>query len=418
MPDLTGMRALVTGGGTGIGFGIAEQLLAGGADVTIVGRRADVLGAAAERLRTGAPGREVRAFPADMCEDDQIQAAVTAAAGDANLDVFVANATSGGFGTMLEIGPEMWEAAVRLNIVGNAMAIKHAGHVMRDHGGGSFVAISSTSATKVQPWLSPYVTTKHALDMMVRCAAVELAPYDIPGQLGEPGYTLSESMVSMTPPELARTLRKATPLGRAGEPARDRSRGRVPRQPRGELDHRAGVRRRWRAEHPGHAEHGADGGRGVRRGVRARAPAAGPDGAERTGCELTFSHAWRAMMQLNQGVEDITVGDLNVPRRLRRARERRARAAAPRLPAVLLGMEPSAARAGGRRLPGRGARPARLLAGGPAEGVEHYDQRSLVGDVLAIADHLGARRFHLVGHDWGAIVAWHVAGWHPDRLNR
>jgi pimeloyl-ACP methyl ester carboxylesterase len=54
-----------------------------------------------------------------------------------------------------------------------------------------------------------------------------------------------------------------------------------------------------------------------------------------------------------------------------------------------------------------GARPA---------GVEHYDQRSLVGDVLAIADHLGANRFHLVGHDWGAIVAWHVAAWHPDRV--
>jgi pimeloyl-ACP methyl ester carboxylesterase len=49
-------------------------------------------------------------------------------------------------------------------------------------------------------------------------------------------------------------------------------------------------------------------------------------------------------------------------------------------------------------------------------GVEHYDQPSLVADVLAIADQSDADRFHLVGHDWGAILAWHVAGWHPDRL--
>src|SRR5450432_4644805 len=54
--------------------------------------------------------------------------------------------------------------------------------------------------------------------------------------------------------------------------------------------------------------------------------------------------------------------------------------------------------------------------GARPSGVDHYDQRSLVGDVLALADQFGADRFHLVGHDWGAIVAWHVAGWHPDRV--
>lgn len=219
MADLTGMRALVSGGGTGIGFGCAEQLLAAGADVTVVGRRLDVLEDAAKRLRDLAPGREVRAVQCDVCEEDQISDAVAVAADGGNLDVFVANATSGGFGTMLEMGPEMWQAAVQLNVVGNAMCIKQAGLVMKDHGGGSIIAISSTSSTKVQPWLSPYVVTKHALDMMVKCAAIELAPHNIRVNSIQPGYTLSESMVEMTPPDLARTLRKATPLGRAGEPS-------------------------------------------------------------------------------------------------------------------------------------------------------------------------------------------------------
>jgi pimeloyl-ACP methyl ester carboxylesterase len=49
-------------------------------------------------------------------------------------------------------------------------------------------------------------------------------------------------------------------------------------------------------------------------------------------------------------------------------------------------------------------------------GVEHYRAEPLVADVVAMADALGADRFHLVGHDWGAAVAWHVAGRHPQRL--
>jgi pimeloyl-ACP methyl ester carboxylesterase len=48
--------------------------------------------------------------------------------------------------------------------------------------------------------------------------------------------------------------------------------------------------------------------------------------------------------------------------------------------------------------------------------VEAYHHLELVADVLAMADHLEAERIHLVGHDWGAAVAWQVAGRHPDRL--
>ncbi|MBV8561215.1 MAG: alpha/beta fold hydrolase, partial [Acidimicrobiia bacterium] len=49
-------------------------------------------------------------------------------------------------------------------------------------------------------------------------------------------------------------------------------------------------------------------------------------------------------------------------------------------------------------------------------GVEHYEAEHLVADVLAIADWLGGHRFHLVGHDWGAAVAWAVGGTHQERL--
>ena len=54
--------------------------------------------------------------------------------------------------------------------------------------------------------------------------------------------------------------------------------------------------------------------------------------------------------------------------------------------------------------------------GARPEGVEHYGIDSLVADVLAVADDLGGHRFDLVGHDWGGVIAWHVAGRYPDRV--
>ena len=50
------------------------------------------------------------------------------------------------------------------------------------------------------------------------------------------------------------------------------------------------------------------------------------------------------------------------------------------------------------------------------EGVDNYHVRHLIADTLAVADWLGGHQFHLVGHDWGAALAWAVAGTHPERL--
>lgn len=57
------------------------------------------------------------------------------------------------------------------------------------------------------------------------------------------------------------------------------------------------------------------------------------------------------------------------------------------------------------------------LSDAPA-GVDAYRTERLAGDVVALADALGLTRFHLVGHDWGGLVAWAVAGQHPNRLDR
>lgn len=214
MGKMDGRRALVTGGGTGIGFGCAEQLLVAGAAVTIVGRRLDVLDAAAERL-----GGDVTTVACDVTDEAQVEHAVEVAAAGGNLDVLVANAGSGYPGAIEQLGADAWEFCFRLNVVGTALCTKHASAVMKEHGGGSIVAISSTSGTKVQPWLAPYVVSKAALDQFVRCAAIELSPHAIRVNSVQPGYVATETMQLAASGPLDATLRRATPLPRAGTAA-------------------------------------------------------------------------------------------------------------------------------------------------------------------------------------------------------
>ena len=217
MGKLEGRTALVTGGGTGIGFGCARALAAEGAEVTIAGRRVDVLEQAAQRLR--AEGFEVGLVGCDITEEEPVRQAVEFARRGGGLDILVANAGSGFPGAILQLEAAAWDFCMKLNVTGTALCIKHAGLVMKEHGGGSIVAISSTSGTKVQPWLAPYVVSKRALDMLVRCAAVELAPHGIRVNSVQPGYVPTEVMEVVTPPELHATLEAAAPLARAGTPA-------------------------------------------------------------------------------------------------------------------------------------------------------------------------------------------------------
>lgn len=215
--SLNGRRALVTGGGTGIGFGCAEQLVAAGAIVTIAGRRIDILKDAARRLGKGSG--TIATVVCDVTNDAQVEHAVGVAADGHNLDVLVANAGTGFPGAIMQMGVDEWDVCLRLNVIGTALCIKHAGLVMRQYGAGAIITISSTSAAKVQPWLAAYVTSKAALDMLTRCAAIELAPHGVRVNCIQPGYVSTEVMAVAAPESLERTLIRATPMGRAGTPS-------------------------------------------------------------------------------------------------------------------------------------------------------------------------------------------------------
>ena len=216
--QLVGKRALVTGGGTGVGFGCAQRLLEHGAEVLIVGRRDDVLEEAVGRLKAIVPEGKVSFQVCDVTVEDEVIAAVNAAEGQGGLDILVANAGSGYPGPILDAPVDAWQYCCELNIVGTATCIKHAARSMKAHGGGSIITISSVGGSKVEKWMAPYSTSKAGLEMLTRCAAVELAPFQIRVNCIAPGYIKTEALGENFTDEFLEGLVASTPLGRAGEP--------------------------------------------------------------------------------------------------------------------------------------------------------------------------------------------------------
>jgi len=213
---LEGRTALVTGGGTGVGLGIARRLLQHGARVTLAARRVDVLEGAAERLRSEIDAAQVGTRQCDVSVEDDLAAAVaSAAAPDGRLDIAVANAGSGAPGPILALGSEAWRFANDLNILGTALTIKRAALAMQEHGG-SIVAISSVEGFKVAKYMAPYSVTKAAVETLVRCAALELAPFEIRVNAIQPGYVPTEGTALAFDEEGAEELVEMTPLRRSG----------------------------------------------------------------------------------------------------------------------------------------------------------------------------------------------------------
>ena len=214
MSELKGKNALVTGGGTGIGFGIASTLLREGASVTLAARRVDVLEEAVERLvKAGFEGC-VKSIACDVTDEKQVSAAVDAAAGDGNLDILVNNAGGALPGTLMQLDSAAWRLCTDVNLLGPALCMKHAALRMREHGVGSVINISSMAATSYQSWLIAYSAAKAAQDMLTKTAAVELAEHGVRVNAVAPGFVdVHEGM-----DDFKATHEKITPLGRVGQP--------------------------------------------------------------------------------------------------------------------------------------------------------------------------------------------------------
>lgn len=150
---LSGRIALVTGGSRGIGFGIAEALLAAGASVVITGRDQSHLDQALAQLSKGGRRDRVHAAAADVSKSAEAAGAVKAAVEKfGTLDILINNAGVGVFANVADMEIEGWHKVIETNLSGVFFCCHAAIPVMRSRGGGWIINISSLAGK------NPFIT--------------------------------------------------------------------------------------------------------------------------------------------------------------------------------------------------------------------------------------------------------------------
>jgi NAD(P)-dependent dehydrogenase (short-subunit alcohol dehydrogenase family) len=211
---------LVTGGGSGIGKGVAGGLVAAGASVMIVGRNPDRLASAVKEIEVRKADGSIRYEPTDITNEEETARAVDAATAWHGRLHGVVHCAGGSetIGPITQIDSDAWRRTVDLNVNGTMYVLKHAARELVRGGGGSFVGISSIAASNTHRWFGAYGVTKSAVDHMMMLAADELGPSWVRVNSVRPGLIRTDLVAPITEsPELSADYRQCTPLPRPGE---------------------------------------------------------------------------------------------------------------------------------------------------------------------------------------------------------
>lgn len=186
--SLEGKVALVTGGSRGIGQATALAFAEAGADVAVTSRKLPDLELVAEEIR--GLGRKSIAVATHVGRMDQIQNLVdTVVAEFGRIDVLVNNAgTSVVWMPALELEERAWDSIMNLNLKGLFFLSQAVARVMKEHGGGSIINISSVDGLKPEVNNSAYNISKAGVVMATRTMAREWAQYSIRVNCIAPGF--------------------------------------------------------------------------------------------------------------------------------------------------------------------------------------------------------------------------------------
>ncbi len=219
MFDLTGHVALVTGGNSGIGLGMARGIAKAGGKLALWGRNADKNASAVAEIR--ALGAEAEAFVCDVAREAEIVRAMgETLARFGRVDSCFANAGMGVSKPFVEMALEDWNAVLDVNLTGVFLTFRESvKHMLARGGGGKLVVTSSIGAMHGMPRQPNYAASKAGVIALIRSLAVELGRHDIQANAVLPGWIETE----MTAPavrwrKLRETIVSRTPAGRWGTP--------------------------------------------------------------------------------------------------------------------------------------------------------------------------------------------------------
>jgi NAD(P)-dependent dehydrogenase (short-subunit alcohol dehydrogenase family) len=219
--DLRGKVAVVTGGGRGLGYSLAENLADNGVAVGLL----DILPEVEQTARSLSGQRDVPALGVvtdvrDAAAVESAFRAVTETLGAPDVLVTAAGITI--WGDSVDVDPQTWQRVLDINLSGTFYACQAFGRRALERGSGSAVLVSSMSAqvVNVPQFQASYHASKAGVSMLAQALGVEWASRGIRVNAIAPGYMLSEMTRQFTDanPDLARQWTDAIPLGRMGQP--------------------------------------------------------------------------------------------------------------------------------------------------------------------------------------------------------
>ncbi|GAA4020550.1 glucose 1-dehydrogenase [Allokutzneria multivorans] len=219
MTELSGSTALVTGGGTGIGRGIALALSEAGATVVVLGRSKESLEQTVKLVESS--GGTASFVTADVTDSASVASAVrTVVDRHGSLDVAVNNAgILTATGPVADIDEEQWDRLLTVNVTGVLLSMKHEIRQMASQSNGVIINVaSSIGAHKTLPNMGAYGATKAAVVALTKAAALDHIAQGVRINAVSPGST--DTPMSLRPGETEADrdarLRAALPVGRVG----------------------------------------------------------------------------------------------------------------------------------------------------------------------------------------------------------
>ncbi len=213
--------AVVTGGASGIGLGVARRFVQDGYDVAVLDRNG--AGAEAAAAEITAEGSRALAVEVDVADRRSVEAAFARVRADLGpVAILVTSAGIESFDPLLEITGEKWDRILAVNLTGTFSCVQAAVPDMLTAGWGRIVTISSSSAQSGAPNMAHYVASKGGVIALTKALAVDLARNGItvntipPSLVDTPMARAAEAVGDFPGVDVIGPM---VPLGRAGTPA-------------------------------------------------------------------------------------------------------------------------------------------------------------------------------------------------------